>query len=152
MVLSFILHLGGDIFLRPPEEDDIEGETVNSYETDQYTSVYKRYLVTRKIPMIMSKQERVLAIDGDYVYILPSNENRNLFDPVKTHSFHVSSVTSCKQVKKHPVSFKISFKKDGDIVKTYEFEATTVPEASEICGRISFMSRFSKTQSTNNLI
>jgi hypothetical protein len=84
--------IAGDIFLRPPGEMEItENENPpNEFTPDEYTSAYKKFVVTRKMNM-MGRQERVLAIDGDYIYILPS-EQRNIFDSVKTvnsSSFYV---------------------------------------------------------------
>lgn len=75
--------LAGDVFLRPPEEK-IGGVAEPTYfSSDEYTSAYKKYNVVRKLPMIMGRQERVFAIDGEYIYIMPP-ENRNFFDTVKT--------------------------------------------------------------------
>jgi hypothetical protein len=77
--------VAGDVFLRPPEEIDQESEddVVPAYFSEEYTSVYKKYMVSRKMSSFMGRQERVLAIDGDYIYIMPP-ENRNIFDSVKT--------------------------------------------------------------------
>jgi hypothetical protein len=73
--------------LRPPEEADHDTDYEGpAYISEEYTSVYKKYNVMRKMPKIMGRQERVLAIDGDYIYIMPP-ENKNLFDSVKTVPF-----------------------------------------------------------------
>lgn len=132
----------GDIFLRPPEETDQEEYEQPVYRSDEYTSVYKKFNVTRKMAKMMGRHERVLAIDGDYVYIMPP-ENKNLFDSVKTTSFHINSVVSCKQMKKSWPSFKMSVQRERD-VKIYEFEAASPQEAFEICSKIHFMSQFNK--------
>ncbi|KAH8548963.1 stress-activated map kinase interacting protein 1-domain-containing protein [Umbelopsis sp. PMI_123] len=74
----------------------------------------------------------VLAIDGDYVHIMPP-EKTGMFDSVKTTSFHISSVTSCKQSKKAPSNFKISVVKDRDHDhKTYELEAESAKDARKL--------------------
>ena len=81
---NFHVQLAGDVFLRPPEESEQDVDFVIPPQiTDEYTSVYKKYTVYKKLAMIMSRQERVLAIDGDYVYIM-APETKNLFDTVKT--------------------------------------------------------------------
>ncbi|KAI3644569.1 hypothetical protein MP228_010733 [Amoeboaphelidium protococcarum] len=135
----------GDIFLRPPEEmeQDVDYDEPQ-YIPDEYTSVYKRYNVTRKMPMIMSKIERIMAIDGDYIYFMPP-ENRNFFDSVKTVSFHIANIVSCKQAKKS-TTFKMVIVKDNgkQDTKTYEFDAQSPSEAQEICTKIHFMTQFYK--------
>lgn len=80
----------GDIFLRPPEEGDREADQFDlpAQLSDEYTSVYKKYTVTRKMPMIIGKQERILAVDGDYIYIMPP-ENKHIFDSVRTVLFQI---------------------------------------------------------------
>jgi hypothetical protein len=133
----------GDIFLRPPEElerDDDDFETP-AYISEEYASIYKKYTVTRKMPMV-GRQERGFSIDGDFIYIMPP-ENRNLFDNVRTISVHISNIVSCKQVKKSSPMFKLVCLKDRD-TKTFEFEAATVQEAVEICTKIHFMTQFTK--------
>ena len=32
-------------------------------------NVYRRYTVYRKVPMLVARMERTLAIDGDYVHV-----------------------------------------------------------------------------------
>jgi hypothetical protein len=84
------------------------------------------------MPMFVGKRESVLAIDGDYVHIMPP-EKTGMFDSVKTTSFHVSQVLSCKQSKKAPSNFKISVIKDRDHDhKTYELEAETAKDARKL--------------------
>jgi hypothetical protein len=85
--------------------------------------------------MFVGKRESVLAIDGDYVHIMPP-EKTGMFDSVKTTSFHVSSVVSCKQSKKVPSNFKIVVIKDRDHDhKTYELEAETTKDARKFLRR-----------------
>ncbi|KAI9265047.1 stress-activated map kinase interacting protein 1-domain-containing protein [Phascolomyces articulosus] len=90
-------------------------------------SQYKRYFVNRKMPMFVGRRESVLAIDGDYIQIMPP-EHKSMFDSVKTASFHVSTVVLCKQSKKAPVNFKITVVKDQSH-KAYDFEAMNSKEA-----------------------
>jgi len=93
-----------------------------------FTSTYKKYLVQRKMPI--GRHERILAIDGDYIHIMPS-DNKAFFDSMKTSSFHVTSIVSCKQSSKSPASFKIVVWRDGG-EKRYDFEAESARQASEI--------------------
>ncbi|KAI9479526.1 stress-activated map kinase interacting protein 1-domain-containing protein [Zychaea mexicana] len=49
-------------------------------------SQYKKYFVNRKMPMFVGRRESVIAIDGDYIHIMPP-EHKGMFDSVKTVSF-----------------------------------------------------------------
>lgn len=48
-------------------------------------SQYKKYTVSRKMPMFVSKRMYILAIDGDYIHLMPP-EHKGMFDSVKTVS------------------------------------------------------------------
>ncbi|CAH1759309.1 22504_t:CDS:2 [Entrophospora sp. SA101] len=89
--------------------------------SNEYMSVYKKYLVYRKTPMFVGRHERVLAIDGDYIHIMPS-ETRTMFESMKTSSYHITAVSSCKPNKKAPSNFKLVIYRDSGL-KTYDFEA-----------------------------
>ncbi len=98
--------------------------------------------------MPIGRHERILAIDGDYVHvsgalrdgtagpnlvatsqIMPS-DNKAFFDSMKTSSFHVTSIISCKQSSKSPASFKfVVHREAGD--KRYDFEADDAKTAGE---------------------
>jgi hypothetical protein len=43
------------------------------------------------MPMFVGRQDRIFAVDGDYIRIMPP-ENRNLFDTVKTVSIQKQRV------------------------------------------------------------
>ncbi|CEP18939.1 hypothetical protein [Parasitella parasitica] len=105
-------------------------------------SQYKKYNVSRKMPMFVSKKVYILAIDGDYIHLMPP-EHKGMFDSVKTTSFHASAVRSCKQSKKVPTNFKIMVLKERD-VKAYDLEAESAKEASEICARIRLLMQVTK--------
>ncbi len=50
------------------------------------SATYQRYFVWRRIPMsFMSRHERILSIDGEYVHIMPS-EQKGIFETPKTVS------------------------------------------------------------------
>lgn len=110
---------------------------------DGLLSQYKKYTVSRKMPMFVSKRVYILAIDGDYIHLMPP-EHKGMFDSVKTTSFHASAVRACKQSKKVPTNFKIMISKEININKTYDLEAETQKEASEICSRIRFLMQVTK--------
>jgi hypothetical protein len=50
---------------------------------DALLSQYKKYTVSRKMPMFVSKRLYILAIDGDYIHLMPP-EHKGMFDSVKT--------------------------------------------------------------------
>lgn len=58
----------------------------------------------------MSRHERILAIDGEYVHIMPSDQ-KTIFESPKTTSIHISAIIGCKVYKKAPTSFKIAVMK-----------------------------------------
>nr|XP_018265372.1 uncharacterized protein I303_01738 [Kwoniella dejecticola CBS 10117]OBR87530.1 hypothetical protein I303_01738 [Kwoniella dejecticola CBS 10117] len=91
-----------------------------------FTQTYKKYTVQRKIAI--GRHERVLAIDGDYIHIMPS-ESRAFFDSMKTTSFHITLVASCKLTGRAG-GFKINVWREG-AQKRYEFEAENQRQASE---------------------
>lgn len=65
--------------------------------------------------------------------IMPS-ENRAFFDSMKTTSFHITLVASCK-LSGRSGGFKIYVWRDGNR-KRYEFEAENGKQAAEIIGSI----------------
>jgi hypothetical protein len=57
-------------------------------------------------------------------------DTRAFFDSMKTSSFHVTSITACKQYTKTPSLFRITVWKDGT-EKRYEFEAENPRESGK---------------------
>lgn len=86
----------------------------------------QKYTVYRKIAI--GRHERVLAIDGDYIHIMPS-ASKALFDSMKTTSFHISLVASVKQSGRSG-NFKINVWREAG-QKRYEFEAENGKQAGE---------------------
>lgn len=104
------------------------------------SSTYQRWIVWRRQPMsFMGRQERILAIDGEYVHISPS-ESKTIFESPKTTSVHIGQIVGCKQSRKIPINFKIMIIKAGQ-TKRYDFEAVAVAEAETIVGRIKILTR-----------
>ncbi|KAG9016667.1 hypothetical protein FRB90_002584 [Tulasnella sp. 427] len=96
-----------------------------------FTAAYKRFVVYRKLPMLVGRHERALAIDGDYIHIMPA-ANPGLLDTGKTASYHKKSIKACKQSKKPPMTtIKLVVARDSGN-KTYDFEAEDAKKAAEI--------------------
>lgn len=119
---------------------DTQSPSTSANET--LFSQYKKYTVSRKMPMFISKRVYILAIDGEHIHLMPP-EHKGMFDSVKTTSFHANAVKSCKQSSKAPTNFKVIVLKDRDF-KTYDLEAENIKEANEICARIRFLMQVTK--------
>jgi hypothetical protein len=70
---------------------------------------YLKFTVWRKQPMsFIGRHERTLAIDGEYVHIMPSEAGKTIFESsIKTTSIHTSTIIGCKFSKKTPNHFKV---------------------------------------------
>lgn len=73
-------------------------------------SNYRKYTVWRKQPMrFVGMNERVLAIDGEYLHIMPASTGKTVFEGQgKTTTVHFSNVVGCKVTRRHPTNFKVS--------------------------------------------
>ncbi|KAI9807784.1 MAG: hypothetical protein M1825_005089 [Sarcosagium campestre] len=99
---------------------------------------YKRYSVWRKQPMsFMPTHERTLALDGEYVHIMPGETGKStLFDSsAKTTTVHVGAIVGCKSARKHPSNFSFVVYRSPES-KRYDFEAQSPAEAAEIVAEI----------------
>jgi hypothetical protein len=97
---------------------------------------YQKFTVWRRLPMsFINRHERELAIDGDYVYIMPKDEKIWYDTNFKTTTFHISRIKSCKVSKRVSSNFKIVVNKSRG-PKRYDFEAINASEASEIINRL----------------
>ena len=68
---------------------------------------YQKFIVYRRQPMsFINRHERVLAIDGEYVHVMPS-DSKTIFESPKTISLHISSIVGCKISKKSPNNFRV---------------------------------------------
>jgi hypothetical protein len=72
-------------------------------------SNYRKYTVWRKQPMrFVGLNERVLAIDGEYLHIMPAQTGKTMFEGQgKTTTVHFSNVVGCKVTRRHPTNFKV---------------------------------------------
>ncbi|KAG4305789.1 hypothetical protein PORY_000699 [Pneumocystis oryctolagi] len=97
-------------------------------------SSYQKYIVWRRQSMsFMGRHERVLIIDGDYIYIMPM-EQKTFFDTPKTLSIHASTIVSCRQTDKL-LTFNFTVMKSKEL-KRYDFEASSIADASSIVAKI----------------
>ncbi|KAI0166175.1 SIN1-domain-containing protein [Xylariaceae sp. FL1272] len=94
---------------------------------------YKKYTVWRKQPMrFAGLNERTIAIDGEYIYIMPSSGGKLTREGGKTTTVHFSNVVGCSVSRRHPTNFKLLVFRDTDDKKRYDFEAKSVQEAADI--------------------
>ncbi|KAI0252926.1 stress-activated map kinase interacting protein 1-domain-containing protein [Lactifluus subvellereus] len=119
------------IFKRMSDAPDLDFNT-----SQDFTAAYKKYTVYRKMPMIVGKHERTLAIDRPYIHIMPTTNKaaKAVFDNGKTSSYHIDSVVSCQSGKSSSAAFRIvvhRVSRDGGN-KRYEFEAENPKLANEI--------------------
>jgi hypothetical protein len=70
--------------------------------------IFQKYIVWRRQPMrFVGLNERTIAIDGEYVYIMPSSGGKVIRDGGKSTTVHFSNVVGCKVSRKHPSNFKV---------------------------------------------
>lgn len=70
---------------------------------------YRKYTVWRKQPMrFVGMNERIIAIDGEYLHIMPSTGKTVFEGQGKTTTVHFSNVVGCKVQRRHPTNFKVS--------------------------------------------
>lgn len=98
---------------------------------------FQKYKIWRRQPMsFINRHERVLALDGEYVHIMPSDDRVWYDYSPKTSSFHISQMKKCKQSRKIPTNFKVVIMKTTGVTKQYDLEATTAPQAQEIVSKL----------------
>ncbi|KAF5364725.1 hypothetical protein D9757_012495 [Collybiopsis confluens] len=100
--------------------------------TLDYTTAYKKYTIYRKLPMLVARQAKTLAIDGQYVHIMPSTNKaaKAVFDSGRTMSYHIKTI-DCQQSNNSPHLFKLVLNRAGGD-KRYYYEAETPKLAGEI--------------------
>ncbi|KAI0816448.1 stress-activated map kinase interacting protein 1-domain-containing protein [Xylaria sp. FL0064] len=95
-------------------------------------ATYHKHVVWRKQPMrFVGLNERIIAIDGEYVYIMPSSGGKVTREGGKTTTVHFSNVIGCSLSRRHPNNFKLFVFRDSES-KRYDFEAKSSQEAAEI--------------------
>ncbi|KAK5664211.1 hypothetical protein OQA88_427 [Cercophora sp. LCS_1] len=94
------------------------------------TSNYKKYTVWRKQAMRLMS-ERLFAIDGEYIHIMPASGGKMVEGDGKTTTVHFSNVVGCKVSHKHPTNFKLVVYKATES-KRYDFVTSSAEYAVEI--------------------
>ncbi|RDA91476.1 hypothetical protein CP533_4557 [Ophiocordyceps camponoti-saundersi (nom. inval.)] len=115
-----------------------KGPIAGPHPLAQEASSNKRYTVWRKQPMrLVGMSERILAIDGEYIHIVPASGGRAVHDGGggKTTTVHFSNVIGCKVPRKHPTNVKLVIYKATES-KRYDFEARGADEAAEIVAEL----------------
>ncbi|KAF5351261.1 hypothetical protein D9756_008465 [Leucocoprinus leucothites] len=137
--------LGGDIVKGVGRTTDPNASIFKHSDTPEiqyttpldYTAAYKKYTIYRKMPMLVARQPRTLAVDGEWVHIMPSsNKAKNVFDSGRTSSYHIKTIADCQQSSKSSSTFKIVLTRGGGTTKRYDFEAENPKMASEIVATI----------------
>ncbi|KAJ3560691.1 hypothetical protein NP233_g10672 [Leucocoprinus birnbaumii] len=141
---SVLPTLGGNIVKGVGRTTDPNASIFKSTDTPevQYTTpldfetAYKsnqKYIIYRKMPMLVARQPRTLAVDGEWVHIMPlSNKAKNVFDSGRTSSYHIKTIADCQQSSKSSSTFKLVLTRGGGTTKRYDFEAENPKMASEI--------------------
>lgn len=68
---------------------------------------FKKFVVWKKQAMRFVGNERLLTIDGEYVYIQPSSGGKPTRESGKTTSVHFSNILDSSISRKHPGTFKV---------------------------------------------
>ncbi|CCF57118.1 hypothetical protein KAFR_0C01230 [Kazachstania africana CBS 2517] len=113
-----------------------ENPNGNTFQ-DLFSGAYHKYKVWRRQQMsLINKHERTLALDGDYVYIVPPEGKMHWHENIKTKSFHINQIILVKKSKRVPEYFKIYVERGPSDIKRYYFEALSAQECTEIVTRI----------------
>ncbi|KAF9521811.1 stress-activated map kinase interacting protein 1-domain-containing protein [Crepidotus variabilis] len=137
---SMLPQMGADIMKGPGKTTDPNASIFNTItdapeqqysSTLDYTSAYKKYTIYRKLPMLVARNERTLAIDGVYIHIMPANKAKQVFENGRTISFHIKSIADVIQSNKTSSIFKLILNR-GSGTKRYDFEAESPKFAAEI--------------------
>ncbi|KAL2167570.1 hypothetical protein VTG60DRAFT_1116 [Thermothelomyces hinnuleus] len=95
---------------------------------------YKKYTVWRKQPMRLLS-EKLFAIDGEYVHIMPASGGKLAEGDGKSTTVHFSNVVGCKVSRKHPTNFKLVVYKSTES-KRYDFVTSSAEYAAEIVAEL----------------
>jgi hypothetical protein len=83
--------------------------TADSQQDELGSANYRKYTVWRKqLIRFVGINERVLAIDGEYLHIMPASTGKTIFKGQgKTTTVHFSNIVGCKVTQGHPTNFKV---------------------------------------------
>jgi len=126
----------GGSSINPHTPIGIEEKSMRIVPMDFITNTsYQKWTVWRR-GHFMGRHERTLAIDGDYIHIMPPDQ-KTMFEAPKTSSIFIGSIIQCKQSRKIPSNFKIIVLKARE-TKRYDFESY---EAAEIATKVRALRR-----------
>lgn len=95
---------------------------------------YRKYTVWRKQPMrFVGMNERLFAIDGEYIHITPASGGKALDTGGKRTTVHFSNVVGCKVSRKHPTNFKVRPRSSPPSPRLL---ATCPPLTSRVCRQL----------------
>ena len=98
---------------------------------------FKKYNVTRKHLTAFAQgiHKRILALDADYMHIMPVDTDKTLNSGTKTTSIPFADITNTKVSSRHPKVFRVIIRRASES-KRYDFEAKDAGEAAEIVEEI----------------
>jgi target of rapamycin complex 2 subunit MAPKAP1 len=98
---------------------------------------FKKYNVTRKhlTAFAQGSHKRILALDADYMHIMPIDTDKTLNSGTKTTSIPFADITNTKVSSRHPKVFRVIIRRASES-KRYDFEAKDAGEAAEIVEEI----------------
>ncbi|KAJ1912498.1 Component of a membrane-bound complex containing the Tor2p kinase [Mycoemilia scoparia] len=99
--------------------------------SNSLTTLYRTYVVTRKTQMF-TRQELTLMIDGQMISLMPLNQRQDRSS--KSYTFGIGAVT-CKRNLRMIRKFKLIVNRTNS-VKSFDLEATSKEDASQICAII----------------
>ncbi|WFD30610.1 Component of a membrane-bound complex containing the Tor2p kinase [Malassezia sp. CBS 17886] len=104
-------------------------------------SNYKAYSVTRRYPISVGRNERVITLDGEWVHIIRRPAEKRRYQAHST-SYHVRSILACAQYPRTPNIFKLLVARDKvRDTKRYDFEAEDAGQAAEVVADINHARR-----------
>jgi target of rapamycin complex 2 subunit MAPKAP1 len=94
---------------------------------------FKKYNVTRKhlTAFAQGSHKRILALDADYMHIMPLDTDKTVNSGNKTTSIPFADITNTKVSSRHPKVFRVIIRRASES-KRYDFEAKDSGEAAEI--------------------
>lgn len=98
---------------------------------------FKKYNVTRKhlTAFAQGTHKRMLALDADYMHIMPVDTDKTINSSTKTTSIPFADITNTKVSSRHPKLFRVIIRRASES-KRYDFEAKDAMEAAEIVDEI----------------
>lgn len=98
---------------------------------------FKKYNVTRKhlTAFAQGSHKRILALDADYMHIMPADPEKTINSGTKTTSIPFADITNTKVSSRHPKVFRVTIRRTSES-KRYDFEVKEAGEAAEIVEEI----------------